>query len=226
MRTFITILCTSALWLHAAQAGTLVGTVRAQGKAGAEEKTGGGGGYESKKFKFADRINYSELRDFVVFLEGPVGAKPEPPKTPLQVVVQKDAQFSPHILPIVVGTTIEWPNHDEIYHNAFSWSDPKKFDLGLYKDIAKKVVFDKPGRVDVFCSIHSAMHCIVLVLENPFFAATDGRGRYSIANVPAGTYKLTAWHERLPSQSQTVTVTETGEVKTDFTLGITGLPQY
>ena len=70
------------------------------------------------------------------------------------------------------------------------------------------------------------MHCIVLVLENPYFAVADARGRYTIANVPAGTYKLKAWHERLPSQTQTVTVTETGEVKTDFTLGITGLPQY
>ena len=208
-----------------AQAGTLTGTIRAEGKAGAEGAAEGGK-YESRKFKFAERVNYAELRDFVVYLDGPVGDKPLPPRTPLQIVVQKDAQFSPHILPVVVGTTVEWPNNVEIYHNDFSMSEPKPFDLGLYKDKVKQLTFDKPGRVDVFCSIHSTMHCIVLVLENPFYAVTDRQNRYVIANVPAGTYKLKAWHERLPSQTRSVTVPEVGEVKTDFTLGITGLPQY
>ena len=208
-----------------AQAGTLTGTIRAEGKAGAAA-TAEGGKYESRKFKFAERVNYAELRDYVVYLDGPLGDKPQPPRTPLQIVVQKDAQFSPHILPVVVGTTVEWPNNDEIYHNAFSMSEPKPFDLGLYKDKVKQLTFEKPGRVDVFCSIHSTMHCIVLVLENPFYAVTDGQNRYVIANVPAGTYTLKAWHERLPSQTRSVTVPAVGEVKTDFTLGITGLPQY
>ena len=207
------------------QAGTLTGLVRAEGKTGGISAAEGGA-YESRKYKFADRVNYAELRDFVVYLDGPIGNKPVPPKTPLQIVVQKNAQFSPHILPVVVGTTVEWPNHDEIYHNAFSMSEPKPFDLGLYKDKTKQLTFDKPGRVDVFCSIHSAMHCIVLVLENPYYALTDGANRYVIPNVPAGTYKLKAWHERVPSQTRAITVPETGEIQTDFTLGITGLPQY
>ena len=90
----------------------------------------------------------------------------------------------------------------------------------------KPVTFDKPGRVDVFCSIHSTMSCIVLVLKNPYFAAANGKGVYSITNVPAGTYKLKAWHERLPSQTREVVVPESGEVKVDFTLGITNLPKY
>ncbi|MEI6084578.1 MAG: carboxypeptidase regulatory-like domain-containing protein [Verrucomicrobiota bacterium] len=205
-------------------AGTITGVVKGQGKAEAE--SAGGGKYDSKKFKFAERVDYSQLHDFVVYLDGPVGAKPEPPKAPLQVVVQKDAQFSPHILPVVVGTTVEWPNNDEIFHNAFSMSEPKPFDLGLYKDKIKKLTFDKPGRIDVFCSIHSTMHCVILVLENPFYAVADARGRYAIANVPAGTYKLKAWHERLPAQTKDIVVPENGDVKLDFTLGITGLPEY
>ena len=106
-------------------------------------------------------------------------------------------------------------------------SDAKPFDLGLYKhgDAGKSVEFRKPGRVDVFCSIHTRMSCIVMVLENPFFAMSNEKGRYTIQNVPAGTYKLKAWHERLPSQTQEIVVPESGELKIDFVLGITGLPK-
>jgi plastocyanin len=216
----------SLLLANVASAGTITGTVRAAGRGGADEAAGGGGKYESRKFKFAERVDYSALRDFVVYIEGPVGEKPEPPQTPLQIVVQKDAQFAPHVLPVVVGTKVEWPNRDEIFHNAFSMSDAKQFDLGLYKEKAKIVEFDKPGRVDVFCSIHTTMHCIVLVLENSFFALTDAHGRYAIANVPAGTYRLKAWHERVPAQIHEVVVPESGEVKADFSLTIAGLPEY
>lgn len=216
-----------ALTLSAAPvlAGTITGTVSARGKAGGDAGAGDGK-YDSRKFKFAERVNYNQFRDFVVYIDQPLAEKTAPPAAPLQVVVQKDAQFSPHVLPVVVGTTVEWPNRDEIFHNAFSMSETKPFDLGLYKEKTKSVTFDKPGRVDVFCSIHTTMNCIVLVLENPFYGATDARGRYTIPNVPAGTYRLKAWHERLPAQTQSVTVPADGEVKADFTLGITGLPQY
>jgi hypothetical protein len=128
----------------------------------------------------------------------------------------------------MVGTTVEWPNNDRIYHNVFSMSDAKQFDLGLYKGNPpdKRVTFDKPGRVDVFCSIHTSMNCIVLVLENPYFAATDGNGNYTIPNVPPGRYKLKAWHERLPAAEREIIVPTNGEVKVDFVLGIKNLPQY
>ena len=152
--------------------------------------------------------------------------KPEKVETARNKVTQEGAQFSPHVLPIVVGTTVEWPNNDRIYHNVFSFSEPRKFDLGVYKSgESKQVTFDKPGRVDVFCSIHSTMNCIVLVLENKYFARADEKGAYTIKNVPPGKYKLKAWHERLPMQEQEITVTEKGEVKADFTMGISGLPK-
>src|SRR4029079_18714624 len=122
--------------------------------------------------------------------------------------------FLPHVLPIVAGTTVEWPNNDDIFHNVFSMSEANPFDLGLYKNPdVKRVPFNKAGRVDVFCSIHANMNCVVDVLENPWFAVADAGGKYAITNVPPGTYKLKAWHERLPSQTQEITVPAEGEVK-------------
>jgi plastocyanin len=210
-------------------AGTITGTVRAQGKPGADADAQCGK-YDSRQFKFVERVNYAEMHDFVVYIEGPVGAKPKPPEKPAQVVtsrvLQKGAMFSPHVLPILVGTTVEWPNHDEILHNVFSRSESNPFDLGLYKNPnVERWTFDKTGRVDVFCSIHTRMSCIVLVLENPYFAASNEKGAYIIADVPAGAYKLKAWHERLPSQTRDITVPDAGQVKADFTLGIFNLPK-
>jgi len=121
---------------------------------------------------------------------------------------------------------VEWPNNDDILHNVFSFSETKPFDLGLYKSPeVKRITFDRAGRVDVFCSIHARMSCVIMVLENPFFAMTSERGAYKISNVPAGTYKLKAWHERLPSQTKEITVPDQGEIKLDFVLGITNLPK-
>jgi plastocyanin len=231
-KTLLIISIVASATLHAAQAGTLTGTVRAEGKRGTEPSGDSDGKYDSRKYKFAERINYAELHDFVVYIDGPVAGKTNAPEKVLTVdtrrISQKGAMFSPHLLPVVVGTTVEWPNNDEIYHNVFSMSEAKPFDLDLYKGNPpdKRVTFDKTGRVDVFCSIHANMHCVVLVLDNPYFAVTDDAGHYSITNVPPGSYTLKAWHERLPTQQQQITVTETGEVKTDFTLGITNLPKY
>ncbi len=232
MKTLSMILAFSALvLLPVGKAGTVTGTVRAQGKEGADQEAGGGK-YDSRKYKFAERINYAELHDFVVYIDQASGRPLVPPAKPVQVVTtkkvsQKGAMFSPHMLPVVVGTMVEWPNNDDILHNVFSISDAKEFDLGLYKSPeVKRVTFDKPGRVDVFCSIHTSMNCIVLVLENPHFAATDEKGRYAIPNLPAGSYRLKAWHERLPSQVKDIIVPESGELKVDFTLGITNLPKY
>src|SRR5262249_27183171 len=159
------------------------GIVSARGKETAGQSQSSGN-YESRKFKHAEKVDYSQMRDFIVYLEGDFKEKPTPPSKPVQIVTQKDATFRPDVLPILVGTTIEWPNQDEILHNVFSESDAAKFDLGLYKDDPKKpspkVPFDKAGRVDVFCSIHSQMHCIIMVLETPYFAATDKNNRYVI----------------------------------------------
>jgi plastocyanin len=221
------------LWLTLAgvHAGNISGTVRAHGKE-TNESDNAGGNYNSRKYRFAEKVDYNAMHDFIVFIDGPMTGKAQPPARPLQVVTtrkitQRGAMFTPNVMPVLVGTTVEWPNHDEIYHNVFSISEPKPFDLGLYKEPeVKRVTFDKPGRVEVFCSIHSAMNCTILVLENPFFAATAQDGTYVISKVPAGTYKLKAWHKRLPPQTVEITVPETGDAKADFSLGITNLPKY
>jgi plastocyanin len=212
-------------------AGTIVGNVRAEGKTSAENNSMSGP-YASRKYKFVERVDYSAMRDFVVYIEGRAGSVEMLSTNVVTVetkkVAQQGAVFLPHVMPVLVGTTVEWPNDDDIYHNVFSMSDPKQFDLGLYKGNPpnKRVTFDKPGRVDVFCSIHENMHCIILVLENPYFAATDEDGHYRISDVPPGTYKLKAWHERLPADERVVIVPTNGEVKVDFVLGIKNLPQY
>jgi len=208
------------------EAATLLGSVRAEGKLEGSAD-GKGGKYDSRKFKFVERVNYAELQDFVVYIEGKVTNAPPFRAKTFQIITQRDAVFRPHVLPLVVGSTVEWPNKDDIFHNVFSMSESNPFDLGLYKDPeVKKVEFRNPGRVDVFCSIHSKMSCVLLVLENPFFASTDSAGHYKIENVPAGVYRLRAWHERLPASIKEITVPETGEVQVDFVLGIKGLPQY
>jgi plastocyanin len=229
--TFVFVECS------AGYAGNITGTVRAQGKEGAPSDVAGGK-YGSRQFKFVERVNYEEMRDFVVYIDGPIGTNvAAPPSEPKQVITrrpvvtgatvkQAKATFDPHVLPVMVGTTVEWPNLDDILHNVFSFSETKQFDLGLYKAPAiEKVTFDKLGRVDVFCSIHSRMNCIVLVLENPYFASVSSKGNYTIPNVPAGTYKLKAWHERLPVDAKEVVVPEAGEVHVDFVLGIKNLPK-
>jgi plastocyanin len=230
MQTCFVLVLAGTILASTSDAGTITGVVRARGKQAAEE--GGGSKYDSRKFKFVERVTYLEMHDFVVFLEGPVGAKPVRPEKPVQVITtkritQRGAAFWPHVLPVLVGTTVEWPNNDDIFHNVFSASETKPFDLGLYKHPeVKRVTFDKPGRVDVFCSIHTAMNCIILVLENPYFSTTDETGRYVIANVPPGTHKLKAWHERLPGQVKEITLDTDDKVNVDFTLGISNLPQY
>jgi plastocyanin len=212
-------------------AGTITGNVSAQGKTNADN-TAGDGAYASHKYKFVEKVDYATMHDFVVYIEGSFGTNSAPSTNAATVtttrVAQEDAVFSPHVLPVMVGTTVEWPNNDRIYHNVFSMSDAKQFDLGLYKGNPpdKRVTFDKPGRVDVFCSIHTSMNCIVLVLENPYFASTDENGNYTITNVPPGKYKLRAWHERLPADDREITVPTNGEVRVDFVLGIKNLPQY
>ena len=204
--------------------GTITGVISARGAPLPAEA--GGGAYQSRRYKFAEKVDYDRLTDFVIYVDEPVANIAPASATPVAITTQRNAMFDPHVLPIMVGTKVNWPNEDEIYHNVFSMSDAKEFDLGLYhQEKVPILTFDKVGRVDVFCAIHSQMHCIIMVLPNPFFAKVDAKQRFVIRDVPPGTYKLKAWHERLPSQSKVVVVPATGEVQVDFVLGLGELPK-
>ena len=109
---------------------------------------------------------------------------------------QKNLSFDPWLLPIYVGTKVGFPNMDLVFHNVFSYSKTKKFDLGRYgKGESKQVLFDKPGLVKVFCEIHKTMRAYVLVLETPYFTTTDDKGYFIIEDVPDGSYTLHVWQE-------------------------------
>ena len=126
---------------------------------------------------------------------------------------QKNKTFVPHILPVTVGTTVDFPNMDNIYHNVFSLSKSNGFNLGRYASgKSQQHTFNKQGLIEVFCDIHSHMHAYILVLPNRYYTQTDVDGSFHIKDVPPGTYTLVAWHETLPEQELTITVPESGEV--------------
>ncbi|MFT5240379.1 MAG: plastocyanin [Candidatus Promineifilaceae bacterium] len=207
-------------------AASVYGIVRAQGKP-VPLSAQRSGKYKSRKHKFTETVDYTAMKEFVVSIEGPLrGDVPQTPAKTVQVVVQRDARFDPRVMVIEKGTTVEWPNKDDIFHNVFSASETKPFDLGLYKEEIKSITFEKPGRVDVFCSIHKNMSCIILVMDNPYYSKTDNKNRYRIDDIRPGTYTLKAWHERLPPQTRKITITEDGDLEVDLLMGITGLPQY
>jgi len=134
---------------------------------------------------------------------------------------QRNESFVPHVLAITVGTTVEFPNSDRTYHNVFSLSKPRPFDLGRYAaGRSKSVRFDRPGIVRVFCDIHSHMSAFILVFAHRYFAITDEEGRYRIDGIPSGTYGVTAWHEALSRETRQVRVPDDGgEVELNFALG-------
>ncbi|MCC7415870.1 MAG: carboxypeptidase regulatory-like domain-containing protein [Acidobacteria bacterium] len=135
------------------------------------------------------------------------------------VMDQRNETFVPHVLAIPVGTVVQFPNSDRIYHNVFSLPKPARFDLGRYAlGRSKPVRFDRPGVVRVFCDVHSHMSAFILVFGHPFCAVTDADGRYRIDGVPPGTCQVAAWHEGETSRPQPAEVPDGGAAEVDFTL--------
>jgi plastocyanin len=151
---------------------------------------------------------------------------------------QQNLTFMPHLLPIPVGASVDFPNHDKVNHNIFSLSRTKTFNLGSYKPgESKSVRFDKPGIVELRCDVHAEMAAYIMVLKNPYFAVTDDQGRFEIPNskyldqnnikgikdLPPGKYVLKIWNEKLKPQNQIVTVPANGDVSIEIT-AVRGTP--
>jgi plastocyanin len=147
----------------------------------------------------------------IVYLEGqfPLATNP-----PVQQIIQTNYTFLPSLIAVQVGTRIEFPNQDNAFHNVFSYSPAKRFDLGRYRPEERPIpsqVFDKPGLVTLRCDIHEHMRALILALETPHFVVTDADGQFKLENLPAGSYVLKAWLNSKTTLEQEITLT-TGQV--------------
>ena len=129
----------------------------------------------------------------VVYLEGNF---PQAKDSPVQQMSQKDLAFVTPLLPVRVGTKVEFPNLDNTFHNIFSFSPAKRFDLGRYTSAERPIpsqVFDKAGLITLRCDIHEHMRGLIVVLDTPYFVKTDNEGHFKLGGLPPGSYKLKAW---------------------------------
>ena len=153
----------------------------------------------------------------IVYLEtAPTGAFEAVSRRPT-VMDQEMETFEPYALPIRMGTTVSFPNSDPVFHNVFSFSKPKRFDLGRYpRGETKTVRFDEPGIVRVFCEIHSHMSAFILVFSHPYYASTDDDGRFRLDGVPPGTYDVVVWTDGEVRETRSVTLGPGASVTADF----------
>jgi len=182
-----------------AAAGTITGTISVaeQRPRRAIQRYQNTGGSPPKQIKAIPTI---------VFLQGPIPqAAALPPQA--ETIAQENTLFDPSFLVVPVGSTVRFPNRDDEFHNVFSYSRAKRFDLGRYrKGESKSVLFDKEGVAKIYCEIHSWMRAVVVVVANPYYAIAGDDGSFSLKDIPAGTYTLVVFNIDAGSQTQTVTV--------------------
>jgi plastocyanin len=150
----------------------------------------------------------------VVYLDG---SFPKPNSYPTRQIAQKNLAFLPSLLPVQVGTRVEFPNLDDTYHSIFSYSPAKRFDLGRYRPDERPIpseVFDIPGLVTLRCDIHEHMRGLILVLNTPYFVVTDAKGRFRLSGLPSGHYMLRAWLDSKTTRETSV------ELKSGTTLHV------
>ncbi len=136
---------------------------------------------------------------------------------------QKDKEFIPDIIPLATGTAVNFPNHDNLRHHVYSFSDAKKFELPLYMGTpASPVLFDRPGVVVLGCNIHDWMSAYVFVADTPFYSTTDASGRATIGNLPSGEYEVRVWHPRLKAEAraQRVKIADSSPANAEFAVSL------
>ena len=156
--------------------------------------------------------------DAVIYIEKNDGKQFVVPKEHAKMD-QKNLTFIPHVLPILVGTTVDYLNSDEVLHNVFSPDNcADKFNLGTWpKGQTRSYTFKNPGCVPVMlCNVHPEMEAYVIVVQTPYYGVSAKDGSYEMKNVPPGKYELKIWHEKLKGSSVAVEVPEQGQVVVDF----------
>jgi plastocyanin len=152
----------------------------------------------------------------VVYLDG---SFPKPASLPTKEVAQKDLAFIPALLPVRIGTKVEFPSFDDTYHSIFSYSPGKRFDLGRYRPDERPIpsqVFDKLGLITLRCDIHEHMRGLILVLNTPYFVMTDTSGHFRISGLPAGHYTLKAWINSTTTREKPVELKNDQTLRVDF----------
>jgi plastocyanin len=173
------------------------------------------GRVELRDSRYAAVRNHHDFSGVVIALT-PVENTPPPAAGKHAVMLQKGKMFTPHVLAIQAGSLVEFPNADPIFHNAFSSYNGQVFDIGLYPPgTTRSVRFARPGVVRVFCNIHASMSALIVVVASPYFATTKPDGTFNIADVAAGQYNLSVFHERaseatLAELAQKITVGQEG----------------
>lgn len=156
------------------------------------------------------------LSNVVVFLEPEAVTSFSKPKE-TAVMDQVNLRFVPHVLPVLAGTKVIFPNRDKIRHSVFSVGKVKKFDFGTYPPgTEKSITCDKPGVIPILCYVHHDMSAYIIVLKTPYFSLTSNEGEYTINNVPSGNYKLSFWHEDFEIETEEIFIPEAGKVNKNF----------
>jgi plastocyanin len=151
------------------------------------------------------RVGDSPAVGAVVWLDAPDAPRASEPTT--VVLDQRNLKFHPRVLAARVGSVVEFPNHDRVFHNVFSFQNGKLFDLGMYPTgTVRQVTFDRPGVSRIFCNIHPQMAAYIVMVDSPYFAVADQSGRFTIANVPPATYTYHAWRSAGAELSATVAI--------------------
>jgi len=164
----------------------------------------------------------SEVRHVVVYVKDAPRTAAPPMRAEIR---QRNENFVPRIVAVTVGSTVDFPNDDPIYHNVFSLSRTKTFDLGRFpQGRSRGERFDKPGVVKVFCQIHSHMSATVMVFDHPWFAIPDEGGTFELSGVPPGMHQVTAFHERLGDTTQQISVEGGRAASVDFVLPVPAQP--
>ena len=196
--------------------GRIEGTVRLTAAARGPVASGV---YPSRRVSAPAAHQGSEMPNVIVFVRNAPASRDARPVR--ATISQKDETFTPRVLAVPAGSTVEFPNFDPYFHNVFSLSRAASFDLGRYpRGGSRSRTFTAPGLVKVYCHIHSHMSASIMVFDHDHFRVPREDGTFVLDDVPAGTWQLSAWHERIGESRREVRVDPGGRAQVEFSLPV------